>query len=53
MVNDLMRVHGTEILPDPVRDETLKCLAGGHNILIMLLQDRPPEAIARRTGATN
>ncbi len=53
VVNDLMRVHGTEILPDPVRDETLKFLAGGHNILIMLFQDPPPEAIARRTGATN
>jgi len=24
VVNDLMRVHGTETLPDPVRDETLK-----------------------------
>src|SRR5438105_4507407 len=24
VVNDLMRVHGTELLPDPVRDETLK-----------------------------
>ncbi len=24
VVNDLMRVHGIEVLPDPVRDETLK-----------------------------
>ena len=24
VVNDLMRVHGVEVLPDPVREETLK-----------------------------